>query len=38
MQEILTIQFLGLNLYQWTIYIGLALCVMVIALIIVKRR
>ena len=38
MQEIFTIQFLGLNLYQWTIYIGLALCVMVIALINVKRR
>lgn len=38
MQEVFTIQFLGLNLYQWTMYIGLALCVMIIALIIVKRR
>ena len=38
MQEIFTIQFLGLNLYQWTMYIGMALCVMIIALILVKRR
>ena len=38
MQEIFTFQFLGLNLYQWTMYIGMALCVMVIALILVKRR
>ena len=38
MQEIFTIQFLGLNLYQWTMYIGMALCVMIIALIFVKRR
>lgn len=36
--EVFTFELLGMNLLEWAIYIGLALCVMIIALILIKRR
>lgn len=37
-ESIFTFKLLGLDMLQWALYIGTALCVMIIALIIVKRR
>lgn len=37
-EEIFSFKLLGLNMLQWALYIGIALCAMLIALILVKRR
>ena len=38
MDSIFTFELLGMNLMEWAMYIGMALAVMLIALILVKRR